>query len=133
RYEDMPLETAAGETVAVEFISNVYLVNGKKVIQCNIRNITDRKIAEALINTLLAEKDLILKEVHHRIKNNMYVISTLLSLQAETLDIPEAKEALKDAQSRVQSMMLLYNKLYQSAGFTSVSALEYIPSLIREI
>ena len=83
----------------MEFISNVYLVDGKKVIQCNIRNITDRKIAEELIKTLLAEKELILKEVHHRIKNNMYVIATVLSLQAEAMDIPEAKTALKDAQT----------------------------------
>jgi PAS domain S-box-containing protein len=133
RYEDMPLETAKGDTVDVEFISNVYLVNGKKVIQCNIRNITARKIAEELIGTLLAEKELILKEVHHRIKNNMSTIASLLSLQAESLDIPEAKAALLDAEGRVESMMLLYNKLYQSAGFKSVSVLEYLPPLIREI
>ncbi|HUX41699.1 MAG TPA: histidine kinase dimerization/phosphoacceptor domain -containing protein [Rectinemataceae bacterium] len=133
RYEDLPLETALGETVEVEFISNVYLVDGKKVIQCNIRNISDRKIAEELIHTLLAEKELILKEVHHRIKNNMSTIASLLSLQADTLTIPAAKTALKDAESRVQSMMVLYDKLFQSAGFKSVSVLEYLPSLIREI
>jgi PAS domain S-box-containing protein len=133
RYEDLPLETARGETVQVEFISNVYLVDDKKVIQCNIRNITDRKIAEELINTLLSEKELILKEVHHRIKNNMSTIADLLSLQADTLEIPAAKAALKDAESRVQSMMLLYNKLYQSTGFKSVSVLEYLTSLISEI
>jgi two-component system, sensor histidine kinase PdtaS len=133
RYEDLPLETARGETVEVEFISNVYLVDGKKVIQCNIRNITDRKIAEELIKTLLAEKELILKEVHHRIKNNMSTIAGLLSLQADTMEVPAAKAALKDAESRVQSMMVLYNKLYQSAGFKSVSVLTYLPTLINEI
>jgi two-component sensor histidine kinase len=117
----------------VEFISNVYLVNDKKVIQCNIRNITERKIAEELIKTLLAEKELILKEVHHRIKNNMATIAGILSLQAETLEEPSAKAALKDAESRVQSMMLLYNKLYQSAGFKSVRVLSYLPALIDEI
>jgi PAS domain S-box-containing protein len=133
RYEDLPLETAHGEIVEVEFISNVYLVENKKVIQCNIRNITDRKIAEELIHTLLAEKELILKEGHHRIKNNMSTISSLLSLQAETLDIPTAKAALKDAVSRIQSMMMLYNKLYQSAGYKSLSVLNYLPSLIDDI
>jgi PAS domain S-box-containing protein len=133
RYEDLPLETARGETVQVEFISNVYLVDGKKVIQCNIRNITDRKIAEELINTLLSEKELILKEVHHRIKNNMSTIADLLSLQADTVENPAAKAALKDAESRVQSMMLLYNKLYQSSGFKSVPVLSYLTTLINEI
>jgi two-component sensor histidine kinase len=133
RYEDLPLETATGERVEVEFISNVYLVDNKKVIQCNIRNISDRKIAEELITTLLAEKELILKEVHHRIKNNMSAIASLLSLQAETLEIPEAKAALKDAESRVQSMMVLYSKLYQSVGFKSISVLDYLPPLIGDI
>jgi two-component sensor histidine kinase len=117
----------------VEFISNVYLVENKKVIQCNIRNITDRKIAEELIHTLLAEKELILKEGHHRIKNNMATISSLLSLQAEALDVPTAKAALEDAVSRIQSMMMLYNRLYQSVGFKSLSVLDYLPSLIDDI
>jgi PAS domain S-box-containing protein len=133
RYEDMPLVTARGEKVEVEFISNVYLVDCRKVIQCSIRDISDRKIAEELIGTLLAEKELILKEVHHRIKNNMSTIASLLSLQAEALANAEARAALKDAESRVQSMMVLYNKLYLSAGFRSVSLLEYLPSLVSDI
>jgi PAS domain S-box-containing protein len=133
RYDNLPLETANGGIVEVEFISNVYLVENKKVIQCNIRNITDRKIAEELIHTLLAEKELILKEGHHRIKNNMATISSLLSLQAEALDVPTAKAALEDAVSRIQSMMMLYNRLYQSVGFKSLSVLDYLPSLIDDI
>jgi PAS domain S-box-containing protein len=133
RYEDLPLENAKGEIVQVEFISNVYLVDGKKVVQCNIRNITDRKIAEELIVTLFAEKELILKEGHHRIKNNMSTISSLLSLQAETLTNPEAIAALRDAGSRVESMMMLYNKLYRSDNFNSLSVLNYLPPLIDEI
>jgi PAS domain S-box-containing protein len=133
RYEDLPLETADGATVEVEFISNVYLVENQKVIQCNIRNITDRKIAEELIHTLLAEKELILREVHHRIKNNMATISGILSLQAETIAVPAAKTALEDAVSRIQSMMVLYTKLYQSSGFKALSLLNYLPALIDEI
>jgi PAS domain S-box-containing protein len=134
RYEDLPLETARGEKVEVEFISNVYLVEGKKVIQCNVRNITDRRIAEELIGALLAEKELILKEVHHRIKNNMATISVLLSLQAESVkDNPIATAALEDAGGRVRSMMLLYDQLYKSSNFNSVSVLNYLPSLIDEI
>jgi PAS domain S-box-containing protein len=133
RYEDLPLENAKGEIVEVEFISNVYLVDNKKVIQCNIRNITDRKIAEELIVTLFAEKELILREGHHRIKNNMSTISSLLSLQAETLTNPEAIAALRDAGSRIESMMMLYKKLYQSDNFNSVNVADYLPSLVDEI
>lgn len=133
RYENLPLEAANGDTVDVEFVSNVYVVDNHKVIQCNIRNITDRKIAEELIATLFAEKELILKEGHHRIKNNMATISSLLALQAETLTNPEAIAALKDAGSRIESMMMLYKTLYQSVNFNSVSVLSYFPSLTKEI
>jgi PAS domain S-box-containing protein len=133
RYEDMPLGTADGRSVQVEFVSNVYLVDKQKVIQCNIRDITDRKIAEEKAKRLVREKELILKEVHHRIKNNMYTISTLLSLQAQTLDNPAAKAALADAESRVQSMMVLYDKLYQSENCSSASVVEYLSSLVDEI
>jgi len=130
RYEDLPLETIAGESVQVEFVSNVYLVDNRKVIQCNIRDITDRRIAEERAKRLVGEKELILKEVHHRIKNNMYTISTLLSLQAETLDNPAAKAALVDAESRVQSMMVLYSQLYQSDNYSFISVADYIAKLV---
>ena len=57
----------------------------------------------------------------------------LETARGETLEIPAAKAALRDAESRVQCMMLLYNKLYQSAGLKSVSVLEYLPALISDI
>jgi PAS domain S-box-containing protein len=97
------------------------------------RDITDRKLAEDKIKSLLSEKELLLREVHHRIKNNMSVITGMLMLQAETLKEPSAIAALKDAQGRVRSMMVLYDKLYRSANFRTISAKEYLTSLIDEI
>jgi len=133
RYEDVPLETARGVRVDVEFMSTTYLVENQKLIQCTIRTITDMKISEELIRTLLAEKGLILKEVHHRIASNMSIIASLLSLQAQVLTIPAAVTALKDAESRVQGMLLLHNKLRQSSVFASIPVREYLPSLIGKI
>ncbi|MFA6507641.1 MAG: PAS domain S-box protein [Treponemataceae bacterium] len=239
RYENLPLETVDGQKIDVEFVSNVYLVNNKKVIQCNIRDITERKHAElvaankvlvfqniekdkraaelAIANNELAfqnsekekraaelviankelafqntEKDkraaeliiankelifqnsekkkraseltiadkelvfqndekekrtaeliiankhieqneLILKEIHHRIKNNMNTIISMLNLQANRLKDPSAIDALADAGSRVQSMMVLYNKLYQSVDFQKISIKQYLPSLVDEV
>jgi PAS domain S-box-containing protein len=98
-----------------------------------IVDITERKLAEEEIQKLLGEKELILKEVHHRIKNNMNTITSLLNLQASTLTEPEAITALKDAGSRVQSMMVLYDKLYQTSSFTDVSIKEYFPPLAERI
>jgi len=98
-----------------------------------IHDITDRKNAENKIKALLEEKVLILKEVHHRIKNNMNTVNSLLVLQSEFIEEPAAKAALADAGSRVRSMMVLYEKLYLSDNFQYVSATQYISSLIDEI
>ncbi len=133
RYEDLPLETADGRKINVEFVSNVYLVNNLKVIQCSIRDNTARKMADEKIKGLLQEKGLILKEVHHRINNNMNTLKSLLTLQADTLKDPSAISALQDAGNRVQSMMVLYHKLYQSTDFNAVSLKDYLPALVKQI
>jgi PAS domain S-box-containing protein len=133
RYENLPLETAWGKSIEVEFVSNVYEADHKKVIQCNIRDITLRKIAEEKIKSLLAEKELLLKEVHHRIKNNMSTMMSLLLLQSKAQKNPEAGKALKDAMNRLQSMEVLYEKLYRSEDFREISIKDYLPPLINEI
>jgi PAS domain S-box-containing protein len=97
------------------------------------KDITARKNADDLIQRLLDEKELILQEVHHRMKNNMNTILSLLTLQAETVKDASAVKALEDAGSRVRSMMLLYDKLYQSTNFASASMKEYLPALVGEI
>jgi PAS domain S-box-containing protein len=92
-----------------------------------------RKQAEDEILKLLSEKELLLKEVHHRIKNNMSTISNLLRIQSEDQDNPEIKNVLFDAEGRVLSMMVLYDKLYRSADFKEMSVNNYIPALVDEI
>jgi len=96
-------------------------------------DISDRKIAEDNIKSLLAEKELILKEVHHRLKNNMNTVKGLLSLQIAFLKDPQAISAIQDTISRVDSMVVLYDKLYCSHNFNDISVLTYLPSLIDEI
>jgi len=98
-----------------------------------IVDITDRKIAESSVKSLLAEKTLILKEVHHRIKNNMNTVSSLLSLQAQSVSEPSAVAALQDARGKVQSMGILYDKLYQAPDFTNLSIKDYLPTLVDEV
>ncbi len=93
----------------------------------------ERRDAEEKIRSLLLEKDILLKEVHHRIKNNMSTINGLLALQSESLTDAVAVDALKDAQSRVQSMMVLYDKLYRTENINEVSLREYLPGLVSEI
>jgi len=97
------------------------------------RDITDRKTAEEHINKLLKEKETLLKEVHHRIKNNMQTISSLLYLQARTMKDSSAINALNDANNRVRSMMLIYDRLYQSSDFREISTELYLTDLIDSI
>jgi len=97
------------------------------------REITDRKNAEEKIKSLLSEKELLLREVHHRIKNNMNTIKGLLSLQISSEKNPSIISSLQDAESRVQSMMLLYDKLYCNENYMDMFVDEYLKTLVSEI
>lgn len=93
---------------------------------------------DALVNRERVEKtnhemEILLKEVHHRIKNNMNTIIALLSLQSDTVKEASAVNALNDAEGRVRSMMILYDKLYRSESYSKMSAREYLEPLSEEI
>ncbi len=119
-----------GEVSTAVFKNN----NGNNMTSMIIRDVTERKLAGEKIHNLLAEKELILKEVHHRVKNNMNTIFSLLTLQEDAIQKnPAIKSILNDAAGRVQSMMVLYDKLYRSENTTTVSIKEYFPALIKEI
>jgi two-component sensor histidine kinase len=90
-------------------------------------------LADEKIRNLVREKELDLKEVHHRIKNFLNAIYGILSLQSQMLTDPPAIAAIDDARIRVQSMGILYTKLYSSQNSGNVSAMEYIPLLAEEI
>ncbi len=112
---------------------NVQMVPGTGKSIASIVDITESRLAEEKIKMLLREKELILKEVHHRIKNNMNSINGLLSLQCYTLKDQSAVAALEDAGSRVRSMMVLYDKLYCSADYGNLSVKNYFVPLIDQI
>ncbi len=96
-------------------------------------DITDRKNSERMVRKLLAEKELILKEVHHRVKNNMNTMSALLMLQSGMEGDAKTTGVLMDAASRIQSMMVLYDRLYRSDNPGILSTKDYFPRLIEEI
>jgi len=116
------------------FIHIEGMVSGENQ-KCHLTAIdtTDCRLAEETVYNLLNEKELFLKEVHHRVKNNMYNIGALLNMQANIQEDPAAKSVLFDAAGRVQSMSVLYDKLYRSEFTTAVSLKDYFPDLIYEI
>jgi PAS domain S-box-containing protein len=116
-------------------VSNTFLdVPGQPSLLLGIfHEITERKQAEARIETLFAEREVLLKEVHHRIKNNMNTMMSLLSLQMKAMIDPGAIAALDDARRRMQSMMVLYDKLYRSERFKELSIKAYLVPLVDQI
>jgi len=97
------------------------------------RDITGRKQAEEEIKRQLAEKEILLKEVHHRIKNNIATVGGLISLRLKSIRNPEAVAALQDAIGRVDSMRILYDKLLLGDEYEDLSVKNYIESLIDTI
>jgi PAS domain S-box-containing protein len=93
------------------------------------QDITDRKQAQEHTLAALKEKELLLAEIHHRVKNNLQVISSLLKLQASTIDDPALLEYLRDSQHRIRSMALVHEKLYQAHDFAHIDFADYVKSL----
>lgn len=86
-----------------------------------------------IINKSLEEKDLLIKEVHHRVKNNLQIISSLLKLQSGKTHNPEILNSLKEAQDRINSMALLHQLLYRNNEVTRLMFNEYLSNLLRQI
>ena len=102
---------------------------GNKLLAGYSIEITERKRAEAKIKTLLGDKERLLEEVHHRIKNVLYSINSLLILQASAESGADGRVTLLEAANRVQSMMMLYEKLQKSSDYLSVFSQSYLSSL----
>ncbi len=89
--------------------------------------------SEQAIRRSLREKEVLLKEIHHRVKNNLQVISSLMNLQARHLSDPTARQFFAESQSRVRSIALVHEKLYRSADLSHVDFADYVTTLVEQL
>lgn len=119
--------------LAVGFFIFLTVKNNLRIANLYQQRITEHDIAETTIKQTIAEKDILLTELHHRVKNNLAVIAGLFSLKLDSVKNEEAKEVLLESRNRVRSMALIHNRLYKNSNFANVNFEQYIHELINEI
>jgi len=118
-----------GVVFPAEVLLSAFEYDGEIVIQATVQDITERKKAEETIKQSLHEKEVLLKEVHHRVKNNLQIISSILNLQSSSVSDKQTLDLLKNSQDRIRSMSLIHELLYQTKDFSTINFLEYIRSI----
>lgn len=99
-------------------------------IMATFADISDMVAAENQIMASLEEKEVLLREIHHRVKNNLQIISSLMNLQSEYTQEPEILKMFQESKNRIRSMALIHEKLYQSKDLAHIDFVEYLKSLV---
>jgi PAS domain S-box-containing protein len=118
-----------GSVFPVEISLNSLESSGRTLVVSSVRDITARRAAEQRLQASLQEKELLLKEIHHRVKNNLQVVASMLTLQAELASDADARSMLEASRQRVSSMALVHEKLYGAADLRRMN----LRDLIRDI
>ena len=131
---EFPFTKADGTRIWIRTSAKPITENGRVIkILGNIMDITDKKIAEERMRVSLQEKEVLLKEIHHRVKNNMQVINSLLNLQMAALQNKEACDAIRESQGRIYSMALVHEMLYQNENLSTINLEEYLLNLTNAL
>jgi PAS domain S-box-containing protein len=121
--------TKTGGEFPVEISLSPIMTDDGQMVMSIVRDITERRRAEEMIQASLREKEALLKEIHHRVKNNLQVTSSLLRLQAASIADPAAREMFEETEGRIRSMALVHEKLYQSTDLSKIDLADYVRSL----
>lgn len=116
------------------YLNPIFDENGKVIEVSGIaHDITEKKLTEEHIRQSLQEKEVLLKEVHHRVKNNLQVISSILNLQSSYVRDQGTLNILKESQNRIKSMAFIHESLYQTKDFSSINFTEYVENLANNL
>ncbi len=105
----------------------------KMVLQSRVHVLLQTRRLSVQVNQLLKDKEMLMKEIHHRVKNNLMIISSLLSLQSKYIKDEDARGIFKESQNRAKSMALIHERLYRSSDLKSIDFPDYLRSLTRDL
>jgi PAS domain S-box-containing protein len=120
-----------GQQIPVEINAHLFDLNGQPTVLAVARDITERKLSELQIKAALREKELLLQEIHHRVKNNLSIVSSLLSVQADLIEDEQARAAFQESQNRIHSIARIHQHLYRSVDLAGIDMAEYIHNLVE--
>ncbi|MEE9604075.1 MAG: PAS domain S-box protein, partial [Candidatus Scalindua sp.] len=126
--------TKEGAEIPIEMsLSFRKIGEGKYAFTATIRDITLRKKAEKQIKESLREKEILLQEIHHRVKNNLQVIISLLRLQSKNIEDQKILQMFQESQDRINSMALVYEKIYRSKNLARIKLKGYVEDLANDL
>jgi PAS domain S-box-containing protein len=131
---ELPLLTKKKRPIWLQvFLNPVYIDGALLEVSCLTYDVTDRIEIDRKIRDSLKEKEVLLQEVHHRVKNNLQVISSILNLQSSFVEDQKTLEILRESQERIKSMSFIHETLYRTSDFTSIEFTDYIDTLTRNL
>lgn len=131
---ELPLVDQTGIVVWYQvFVNPVRYDDQEEELSCIAYDITERKEIDQQIREALKEKEVLLKEVHHRVKNNLQVISSMLNLQRRFISDPLMLNILEESQNRISTMSFIHESLYQNSDFSSISFSSYLERLTNNL
>ncbi len=131
--EEMTFQTKSGDIRTILFSIGSITIAGEPCLLATMVDISDRKSAEQQVQESLKEKEVLLREIHHRVKNNLAVIASLLTLQASHCGGELDGDAIQDLHQRIRSMALAHKRLYESKNLAALDARDYLGALADDL
>jgi len=131
--DEFTLNRKDGGQVSVEIRTFPVKIQGQSLVLSIARDITEHKRADAQIKASLAEKEVLLREIHHRVKNNLQIVASLLYLQSQKIEDEQTIDMFKESQGRVKSMALIHEDLYRSEDMARIDFEGYIRKLVADL
>ncbi|MDI6644220.1 MAG: histidine kinase dimerization/phosphoacceptor domain -containing protein [Methanobacteriaceae archaeon] len=133
KLQDLDINTLYDENKTIATF-NFFIKESPETLLCIVvRDVTESKNVKDVLESLLKEKEVLLREIHHRVKNNMQIVSSLLNLQSLSVEDENTHKLFKESQNRVKSMSMIHENLYQSSDLAHIDLEKYIKRLGSEL